>query len=133
MRVLLSGGLLLGGLALLLVGQAQLAQGGAQGVWSLAGGLLLLVGAAVLALCRRFGPKAPPLVGEYRGLLASEEGFVPMREAAEAQREQTQRRVVGKPERAAESVRGLLAEQLRQGKGGTGAARDGGKRRNRNG
>lgn len=124
--------LLLGGVALLLVGQAGSAAMGA-GTWSLAAGLLLLVGAAALASRHRQGRKEQaPLVGEYRGVLASEEGFVPIRGQAEEQRQQAQRRIVGKPERAAESVRGMLGDQVRQAKPSRGAAgprQDLGKRR----
>ncbi|MCC7261886.1 MAG: hypothetical protein IT369_05100 [Candidatus Latescibacteria bacterium] len=132
-KIALLGSLLLAGMALLLMGQANLGQPGLRGTWSLAAGLLLLVGAAGLAYYQRHGRRPqPPLVGEYRGVLASEEGFVPMRGGGEAQRQQVQRRIVGKPERAAESVRGLLGEQVRQARPGRpapGAGNDKSKRR----
>lgn len=119
-KIALLCSLLLAGMALVLVGQAHLGQPGLLGTWSLAAGLLLLVGAAGLAYHQRHGRRSqPPLVGEYRGVLASEEGFVPMRSGGEAQRQQVQRRTIGKPERAAESVRSLLGEQVRQARPGS--------------
>jgi hypothetical protein len=118
-KIALLGGLLLAGLALLIAGQAWLGRGGGLGAWSLAAGVLLLLGAAGLAWRQRAGRRRqPPLVGEYRGVLTSEEGFVPMRDPAEGQRRQAQRRAVEKPQRAAESVRLLLAKSGRQGKKG---------------
>ena len=112
--------LLLVGLALLVAGQAWMGHEGGIGAWSLGGGVLLLVGAAVLAYQQRHGrrPQAR-LVGEYRGELASEEGFVPLRAAEDEHRQQVQRRIVGQPQQAADSVRGFLAAPVRQ----AGAAR----------
>ena len=102
-------GLLLAGLALLVAGQAWMGHEGTMGAWSLGGGILLLVGAAVLAHSQRRGRRPPSrLVGEYRGELASEEGFVPLRTAQEKQRQQLQGRIVGQPQQAADSVRALL-------------------------
>lgn len=102
-------GLLLAGLALLVAGQALV------GAWGLGAGVLLLVGAAVLAYRQRRGRRPQSrLVGEYRGELASEAGFVPLRAAEEELRQQVQRRIVGQPQRAADSVRGLLGAPVKQ-------------------
>jgi uncharacterized membrane protein (UPF0136 family) len=115
-RIALIGGLLLAGLALLIAGLAWMGRQGGLGTWSLTAGVLLLLGAAGLALQQRRRPQ-PRLVGEYRGVLASEAGFVPLRAAGEEERQQVQRRIVGQPEKAADSVRGLLLAQVRQAKG----------------
>ncbi len=113
-KVALIGVLFMAGLSLLLVGQVS---GG--GGWKLAVGVLCLIGAAALSQWQRRGAKNPgPLVGEYRGVLASEEGFVPLPGEAQGQQRAVQRRVVGKPEQAAESVRGLLADKVRQARPG---------------
>lgn len=111
-------GLLLAGLALLFAGQAWIGHEGGIGAWSLGAGVLLLVGAAMLAYNQRRGRRPQPrLVGEYRGELASEEGFVPLRAGEDEHRQQVQRRIVGQPQRAADSVRGLLEEQVRKESG----------------
>lgn len=107
--------LLLAGLALLVVGQAWMGHEAGIGTWSLGAGVLLLVGAALLAYRQRRGRRPQPrLVGEYRGELASEEGFVPLRAGGEEHRQQVQRRIVGQPQRAADSVRDLLGAPVRQ-------------------
>lgn len=129
-------GLLLAGLALLAAGQAWLGREGWAGPWALGAGVLLLVGAAVLACSQRAGRRQPRLVGEYRGELESEAGFVPLRAGEEEHRQQVQRRIVGRPERAADSVRGLLVEQVRQAKGARPEAaprKESGKRRKADG
>lgn len=116
-KIALLGGLLLAGLALLVASQAWLGHQGGIGVWSLAAGVLLLMGAAALAWQERAGRRRQPrLVGEYRGVLASEEGFVPLRTAEDEHRQQVQRRVAGQPEQAADSVRSLLVARVRQAK-----------------
>lgn len=136
-KIVLLGGLLLAGLALLLAGQAWLGEERGTGTWSLAAGVLLLVGAAALACQGRAGRRRQPrLVGEYRGVLASEAGFVPLGRAEEEHRQQVQRRIVGRPERAADSVRSLLEEQGRQAKAarsGAAPSKDIGKRRKSDG
>jgi hypothetical protein len=134
-KIAVPGGLLLAGVGLLIAGQVWLGQGGDLGIWGLAGGVLLLVGAAGLAWRQRAGRGPQPrLVGEYRGVLASEEGFVPLATSGEEQRRQVQRRIVDKPQRAADSVRGLIEQQIREAKGGGRVSgRDTGKRRKKNG
>lgn len=110
-KTALLSALLLAGLALLAVGQAWMGHEGGIGAWSLGVGVLLLVGAAVLAYQQRRGRRPQSrLVGEYRGELASEEGFVPLR-TTEAEQRQVQRRIAGQPERTAVSVRGLLRKR----------------------
>ncbi|MBM3280594.1 MAG: hypothetical protein FJY95_21330 [Candidatus Handelsmanbacteria bacterium] len=109
LRLALIGILLLTGLTLLLVGQSLETR-----AWSLALGILLLAGGAWLAHRQRRGRQAP-LVGEYRWVPASEEGFMPMREPAGEQQKQAQRRAAEKPQQAAESVRLLLAKSGRRG------------------
>ena len=109
--------LLVVGLALLLAGQAWLNKEPLFGVCTTILGVLLLLGGAVRAYRQRRGhrPQAR-LMGEEAGVLSSEEGFIPMRPADEAQRRQVQKRIIDKPDRAADSVRGFLVEQAKQAK-----------------
>ena len=102
--------LLLVGLAALLTGQGLLETQPLFGACTLVLGVLLLLGGAVLAYRQRQGrrPQAR-LMGEEAGVLASEKGFYPVRQAEDEQRRQVHKRIADKPERAADSVRGFLA------------------------
>lgn len=106
---------------LLLIGLAWLAGGQ---VWAfthsaVAGilvGLAALAGlaAAVLALKRRSDRlRKLHLLGEFQGEIGAEEGFVPVRLEQEQTRQRVQQKIAGRPERAADSIRGLLVKDRR--------------------